>query len=522
MKRQLSGNMDFALLSVLILAAAPAFAARPVARWDVVPDQRVSGTFLAGVCAFHEDGVRVAFSVNGKFVHVANAPTPNPRTRVWEYVFPLDTSKLPDGPVTLGARARSGGSTPEDYDLPPLTLYANNGGSLTVADTVWVDAARGDDAAPGTEKSPLRSIAAAVKRAPVGGTILLRAGEHSLAGVKGGSDRPYWTTIAAAPGVARDDVRIAGGRPSTQRLRFCGVSLYCDLAGRYGSILDGENGKHSVWLDDCRTYNRQGRWAANSNVFGNRYVAYVTGGLTTELTNGPDGVLIRGHEVRKIASDVWTGSNRLVVNCTASDVDGGNTGAHPDFHQSHAKPPDWVHDVILYNVTGYGCKCQGLFGLRLRDSAFVNVVFERTVESDFLTQYSGPMENVLFAHVTLVNQNWLWRDDYAPVDVRVLNCCVPSMGTHRTATPFDGSGEHGLLVSHGFFYGDKSKAFGLGGRTGDPLFANPAASDYSLKPGSSALAAFRPLQCVPADFRGIPFYGRNLQARTRSASGPER
>ena len=109
MKRQLSGNMDFALLSVLILAAAPAFAARPVARWDVVPDQRVSGTFLAGVCAFHEDGVRVAFSVNGKFVHVANAPTPNPRTRVWEYVFPLDTSKLPDGPVTLGARARSGG-----------------------------------------------------------------------------------------------------------------------------------------------------------------------------------------------------------------------------------------------------------------------------------------------------------------------------------------------------------------------------------------------------------------------------
>ena len=87
--------------------AAPAFAARPVARWDVVPDQRVSGTFLAGVCAFHEDGVRVAFSLNGKFVHVAKEPKCNPRTGVWEYVFPLDTSKLPDGPVVLGARARS-------------------------------------------------------------------------------------------------------------------------------------------------------------------------------------------------------------------------------------------------------------------------------------------------------------------------------------------------------------------------------------------------------------------------------
>ena len=492
------------LLPLLALAAAPALAARPVARWDVVPDQRVSGTFLAGVCAFHEDGVRVAFSVNGKFVHVANAPTPNPRTRVWEYVFPLDTAKLPDGPVTLGARARSGGSTPENYDLPPLTLYANNGGSLTVADTLWVDSARGDDAAAGTETAPLRSIAAAVKRAPVGGTILLKAGEYSLAGLKGGSDRPYWTTIAAAPGVAREAVQIAGGRPGTQRLRFRGVTLYCDLKGRYGSILDGENGKHSVWLDDCKTYNRQGRWAANANVFGNRYVAYVTGGLTTELTNGPDGVLLRGHEVRPIASDVWTGSDRLVVNCTASNVDGGATGAHPDFHQSHAKPPDWVHDVILYNVTGFHCKCQGLFGLRLRDSAFVNVVFERTKESNFLTQYSGPMENVLFAHVTLVNQTWLWRDDFAPSDIRVLNCCVPSMGTHKSKRAFDGSGANGLLVSHCFFTGGKA-VFGLDAKSGDPRFANPDAHDYSLRPGSPALAAFRPLQCVPADFRGVPF-----------------
>lgn len=493
------------LAAALALAAAPALAARPVARWDVVPDQRVSGTFLAGVCAFHEDGVRVAFSIDGKFVRVANEPRKNPRTGVWEYVFPLDTSKLPDGPVTLGARARSGGEKPETFDLPPLTLYANNGGSLAVADTLWVDSARGDDAAAGTEAAPLRTIAAAMKRVPVGGTVLLKAGEHSLAGVKGGSDRPYWTTIAAAPGVARDAVQIAGGRPGTQRLRFRGVSLYCDVRGSYASILDGENGKHAVWLDDCKCYNRQGRWAANANVFGNRYVGYVTGGLTTELSNGPAAELIRGHEVRKIASDVWTGSEKLVVNCTASDVDGGATGAHPDFHQSHAKPPDWVHDVILYNVTGYNCKCQGLFGLRLRDSAFVNVVFERTKESDFYTQYSGPMENVLFAHVTLVNQTWLWRDNYEPVDVRVLNCCVPSMGTFKTTTPFDGSGAHGLLVSHCFFYGGKSAPFGLDARTGDPLFADSAASDYSLRPGSPALAGFRPLACVPADFRGVPF-----------------
>ena len=486
------------LLPLLALAAAPALAARPVARWDVVPDQRVSGVFRAGVCAFHEDGVSVEFSLGGQLVCVADAPTPNPRTGVWEYVFPVDTASLPDGPIVLGARAVSLGATQEEYVLPDLPLFANGGGSLSVADTLWVDSASGDDAAEGTEAAPLATLAAAVRRIPAGGTVLLKAGEYSAGGLGGGSNRDYWTTVAAAPGVARDDVQIAKGRPGTQRLRFRGVSLYCDAESSYTAILDGENGNHIVWLDDCKTYNRRGRWAANANVFGNRYVGYVTGGLTTELNNGPDARLVRGHEVRTIASDVWTGTDKLVVNCTASDVDGGSTGAHPDFHQSHAEEPNWVHDVILYNVTGYNCKCQGLFGLRLRDSAFVNVVFERTVESDFLTQYSGPMENVLFAHVTLVNQNWLWRDGYAPVDVRVLDCCMPRMAGH------DGTGTNGLLASNNFFYGANG-VFGLDALSGDPLFADAANADYALRTDSPALANFRPLACVPADFRGVPW-----------------
>ena len=194
------------LLLALLAAAAPAFAARPVARWDVVPDQRVSGTFLAGVCAFHEDGVRVAFSVDGKVVHRADAPTLNPRTGVWEYVFPLDTARISDGPVVLGARATSLGEKPVDYNLPPLKLYANNGGSLTVSATLWVDAAKGDDTAAGTEAAPLQTLKAAVKRIPVGGTILLKAGEYESNGLGGGANRQYWTTIAAAPGVARDAV----------------------------------------------------------------------------------------------------------------------------------------------------------------------------------------------------------------------------------------------------------------------------------------------------------------------------
>ena len=46
--------------SILLLSAVlagAAFAARPIARWDVVPYQRISGTFKAGVVAFHEKSV---------------------------------------------------------------------------------------------------------------------------------------------------------------------------------------------------------------------------------------------------------------------------------------------------------------------------------------------------------------------------------------------------------------------------------------------------------------------------------
>ena len=492
-----------ASVAVAALAAIPAFAARPVARWDVIPDQRISGSFRAGVCAFHEDGVSVEFSLDGEVAYVADAPTLNPRTGVWEYVFPVNTALLPDGPITLGARAYTLAATPEEYILPDLPLYANNGGSLTVSDTLWVDSVNGNDNADGTESAPLLTLKAAVKRIPVGGKVLLKAGEYECGSLGGGSNRPYWTTIAAAPGVARDDIQIAKGRPGTQRLRFQGVSLYCDASSNYVCILDGENGTHSVWLDNCKCYNRQGRWATNANVFGNKYVGYVTGGLTTELNNGPGADLIRGHEVRKIASDVWTGSDKLVVNCTASDVNGGDTGAHPDFHQSHAEEPNWVHDVILYNVTGYNCKCQGLFGVRLRDSAFVNVVFERTVESDFLTQYSGPMENVLFAHVTLVNQTWAWRSSYSPTDVRVYNCCMQRMAD-MSGNGFDGSGAKGLLISNCFYY-NASGVFGQNSTSGDPHFADTNASNYALLPDSPALANFRPFQCIPTDFRGVPF-----------------
>ncbi|NLF31723.1 MAG: DUF1565 domain-containing protein [Planctomycetes bacterium] len=449
--------------------------------------------------AFHVEGVQVEFSVNGAPVATAAAPTYNPRTEVWEFWFPLDPSAYPDGPLAITARAVCLNDTPGNpaFDLPSLNLYANSGGTLGSTVVKWVDPANGSDADAGTEEAPYATLVKAVKSTPAGGTINLQAGTYSSNALGGGSSRPYWTTIQAAPGVDRADVEIGPGRPGTQRLKWTNVTLFGDWSdGAYHTILTGEGGSHSVWLDDCYVYNKPGRWASGAIAFGNKYVSYITGGVTTQMANGPGGSIIRGHTLDTITSDAWTGGSRLVVNSQCIGIDPGSTGAHPDFHQSYTTAPNFVEDVILYNVRGYACKSQGLFGSRLRNSAFVNVLFERTTDTVMYSQYSGPMDNVMFLHINIINQSWLWRDDYVGTNVKVYNSIFGSMGTYNDPDIT------GVDVDSSHF---SSTPMGTNITTGSPGYLDPAARNYRLDPSSPAFRSGRPLQCVPADIDGVAF-----------------
>ncbi len=483
---------------------AQAAAKRPVARWDVVPDQVINEPFKAGVVAFHLAGVKVEFRVNQQLVHTADNPTYNDRTGVWEFWFSLDPADYDDGPLAVDARAIPLSGDGPSYDLPALTLYANSGGSLTVNVVRWVDSVNGNDSTgDGTEAKPYQSIRQAVLNTPSGGTINLKAGSYQSQGLGGGSTRPYWTTIQAAPGVSRDDVEVAPGRPSTQRLKWKDLTIYSTAdGGGYTTILVGENGSHSVWIDNVKAWNKNGRWAASTQTFGNRYVAYVTGGLTTEMANGPGGSIIRGHTLDTITSDAWSGGGRLVVNSTCVDIHPGTTGAHPDFHQSYAVAPDYVEDVILYNVSGYKGHSQGLFGSRLKNAAFVNVLFERTTDTVMYSQYSGELANVLFLHINIINQTWLWRDGFDPDEVHVINSVFGSM----SAT--SGASTDGLFVHHNHFSGN---VFGTDASSGETKYVDPASRDYRLQESSPAYASGIFLQCVPADITGKPFNpdGRN-------------
>ncbi|HYW78606.1 MAG TPA: hypothetical protein VE890_03480, partial [Thermoguttaceae bacterium] len=217
-----------------------------IAAWDVVPHQIIAGPFVAGVVAFHETGCRVEFTVvqpppstadaiQGAATQdavkqraIAERATQNERTGVWEYCLTVDPAALDDGPFAVLASAVPLGRDDASTALAPLPLVSNADGSLRPNAPVWTDCDRGsDDTGDGTEAKPLKTIRRAIELAGDGGSVYLKPGKgYSADRLGGGKQRTFWTTIAAAPGVSRDEIEIGHGRPGTDKLRFNNVTLY--------------------------------------------------------------------------------------------------------------------------------------------------------------------------------------------------------------------------------------------------------------------------------------------------------
>lgn len=520
-------NLTLLTLTICVAAQDAASTVKPgdavrgtlvIAAWDVVPYQVIDRPFQVGVVAFHETGCRVEFAVvqssdaagassdSVKRQESVAQATFNERTSVWEYHITVDPSKLDDGSFVVQAKAVPLGEGHLSAQLIELPLYANANGTLTPKAPVWADCEAGDDeSGDGTEAEPLKTIRQALKAAGDGGTVYLKAGKgFSAQSLGGGKRRTYWTTIAAAPGVERDDVEIGPGRTGTDKLRFHNVTLYSDPPTRaYNTILSGENGSTIVWLDDCKTYNRKGRWDGGGVVFGNRYVGYVTGGMTTEMDNGPGGVLVRNHKIHKITSDALT-SARTAINVEVRGIDRGPTSAHPDWHQSYTGGGDKYKTCIIYNCSGFDCLSQGFFGHNLKDSAFVNCIFHRPPGVGY-SQYSGHMDHVLWLHCTVPTQTWLWRGTLHGDHCYVVN------GIYIKMQETQGGNTEGFTISHNHFI-NPPEPMGTAATTGDPQFADPGCLDYHVRASSPAARSGRPLPCVPADIDGRP---RDRQHPTR-------
>ena len=134
------------------------------------------------------------------------------------------------------------------------------------------------------------------------------------------------------------------------------------------------------------------------------------------------------------------------------------------------------------------------------------------------SQYSGPMENVLYAHVSLGRQTWLWRGSdpnaLAATDVNVVNCVFNTMGYHEDAQP-----QPGLVLDYNHFASGTPQ--GTHTTTGDMMYVDMDANDFHLDPASPAVGNGRPLQCVPADIDGDLYdpAGRNRGCYAAAAPG---
>lgn len=434
------------VLALSLLAALPLAAARPVARWDVVPFQRIEGVFNAGVVAFHDKAVKVRFTVNGQAVHTAEKPEKNPRTGVLEHVLPLDVSKYEDGPLTIGAIALADGE--EGFKLPFITLYANSRHTQGSHKKIWVDPKKGNDFSTGAKNAPVMTLKRAVALAGDGGTVYLTPGEYTAKTIGGGRDRNFWTTIQPSPGCRRSQVKIGAGRTGTDKLRFRFVELFCDVADDYGKIIMGEGGSTMGWFDGCKMYNKQGRWSGKTEPFGNKLRAFVTGGETTEMSCGPDAELVRAHALKAIAHCAFKGGGKLVANCTVNDLDAGDTDCEAEFYKAIAFAPNQIDDVIICGVDAKDCKAKAVSCARIFNSAFVDMSIETEAGATTYSHFSNAIENVLFKNVKISGQKWVWmqkpngKPAVMPRDVRLVDCDIEEM---TGFAPLDGS--NGILVT---------------------------------------------------------------------------
>jgi len=426
-----------------------AAAARPVARWDTVPYQFATGVLDVGVAAFHEKGVSVEFFVNGEKKFTAGERVRNRQSGIREFVFPFDASEYPDGPVEITAKALTPGEDP--CELGKIVIYANSGKSLGTRKVVWADYANGNDFSPGTKSEPVRTLKRAVQKCGDGGVVLLKPGVYPSRMIGGGLSRRYWTMVMAAPGSKPGSVKLRPGRTGTDKLLFRNVVFECDVLDGYGTAVLGEDGSTSAWFDNCVFRNAHGRYAGETTPFGGRLTAYVTGGVTEDMTDGPGAVLIRSHKVRRIARNAFTPpeSGALVCDCTVEDLAPPDKVHEACLVKASGAGDGFVENLIVWSVKASKLRSHVFFGARWRDSAVVGLHAEPDEAPLVVTQFAGDMENVVFADVSTGSQTWQWvspknkTNMFRPKAVRLFS--VKTAGMSGYDAPAEGDGA--LLIS---------------------------------------------------------------------------
>ncbi len=491
-------------VGLAVMAAAGYVAAtQPIARWDVVPGQRFDAPFKAGVVAFHEAGVEVAFSVDGEAHETVTAPSLNDRTGVVEYWIERDPSAYADGPLAVTAVVVPGGSGHTPRTLDTLELWANAGGTYTNSEVRWVDCDNGDDnTGDGTEGAPYQSIRKAFGEVGSGGTVYLKPGTaYDIADGSGGfPSYQHWTTIRPAPGVSRDQVVVRANRTDNGMMRYQCFTVH--TGPDWGTVFYGGMDYERLWADSLEITDVRGKTAGNAGISHYATVTYVTDCYIHDFPNGPGCELVRHVLLENLLSDAVSGA-KLAIDVTVDGIDPDTTGAHPDVYQLYSGS-DTLRNRIVYNLRAYDVISQGLFngGTPIEDIAFVNILIHKHPSTVMYTQFSGYLRHILFWHVSLDNQTFLWRDGTDARDVYVQNCILQQMGDGSAGGVDDRTFTHNHFVDTSS-YG--ARVFGTDITAGPPLYEDPGARSYLLQQGSPARGTGTVLPCVPADMDGVSY-----------------
>jgi hypothetical protein len=511
---------------------APGADAKAIARWNVVPFQTITGEFKVGVVAFHINGIeRVSFSADGgEWVDVTEM-THNDRTDTYEYWVTLDASQMDDGPVELRAVAYPVSGVPRVLageiisssvrsGEHSLVLFANAGGSMPEP-VAYVSGDGSDETGDGSMENPYLTFSKAIRSRmrpgseSAGLTIRCLPGDY-VYGRIGGSFRTNsvdgrWVTIEAAPGVARDDVRIASaltGGLASEKIRLRNLTIVGNVRMTSETIWFDQVEFLGAGLDqDYKVFSPA--WSPHG--------IYVTDSVAGNYRNGVrDAHFIRGTRVTTSSGSPF-GASPMTVNSHCDEY--VSTNFHGNvFHWLVFPSSDSDANVIVYNVSAPRFPTQGIFaevlgGTRFDNVAIVNLLAVKGDSSSAGSWWETDTNHLLLWGVTMPDQ--LMRFAQGDYNTSVSNASIKGTivraFTH-TRLPGD-TRAVGVHVTDPNVYGAWWPVSQDQTTFGDPMFMNPAAFDFRPAP-NSPLA--RRIAVGPF---GVAIDAQNNLRSTISASG---
>ena len=520
---------------LLIIPNIAAAQLTPIARYDVVPRQRLEAgeIFSFGVIAFSKAGIdNVQFTItpsSGSYSDTSpvsvSSMTLNDRTSVWEYWIPINANDF-DTDTSFTVRAVITGNDGGTRDLGTINMFANPGGTLATY-SAWVDSVNGVDAT-GTlddETKPYLTIDAALDAIEaansneVGGCFIYL--EEGTYGADWASHMTTneWLTIRAAPGATKENVRIQNMQAYGTYLKVSGVQLERTASFALSEATD------TLWIDDCNCIG-SGRGLSFSEVVVGGTIDYATDSYFTDSEWGVIAPFARGCETYKIAQDNFQNSY-LVVNCSLNDTIGSQAGAHSDAVQYFSLGAE-IQNRIVYNYKATNLGYQGVFFKgwttqgTVKDLAFVNVLVHMTSETVegggafYWSDEGRYLDHVLMWHCTVLNQPTAIWDGVYLEDCSMIGNVIHELasGTDPApqfvpGNPYGNEALHNHFETHDDLYHAAYADSDSGGTitTGDPGIntgIDPINYDYARPIAGSPLIERIPFNIIPSDMLGNP------------------